>query len=429
MSYLLRACAAVALMLGACARDGDAAGSAPAASEAGIAGAPADASESSDADMPADAAPPDASGRNDPEPVIGDDYVRYDALWPSPRGVVRLGFDAPDDAVSFVVTLEPEATPRAIQLIEVRGPDGLLWSALEPGPHPFEPLARGNLNDFVPYSVMLPSAPELPLASGRYELALRVGSDDALTVRGDVVFKRAPADPAGALAIAVWFVEGAGIDAEGAASNARLAEGLSAFAEILAAAGVELTQTVFRDLTGQGAAALAGLDDDAETAELLARLAAEDEAASERALHFVFVASIEAGAGKTVRGKTTGLPGPPAHPELARRGAVIIAIDTLPVSARRIGEMLAHEAGHYLGLRHTSEFDGLRHDPLADTPECPAERSSVTSSDGTKLLSAEDCVDLDGANLLFYTPPQRALSQDEISEDQAFVLRRSPLLR
>jgi hypothetical protein len=108
---------------------------------------------------------------------------------------------------------------------------------------------------------------------------------------------------------------------------------------------------------------------------------------------------------------------------------VILAVDTLPVSGGRIGEMLAHESAHYLGLRHTSEFDGLRHDPLADTAECPAERSSQMSSDGTPVLSAEDCADLDGGNLLFYTPPQQLAAQDALSADQRFVLLRSPLVR
>jgi hypothetical protein len=434
MMRALLACALLAFALVACASD---AGDGRATTDGGRAGSPgSDGSQPRDATVEpdssaVDAAPPrDSATDGQPAPVLGDDYVRYDALQPSPRGVVRLVFDAPADAVSFVATVDPDPAPRAILLLELHGPLGLLWSAFEDGPHAFEPLVRGNLNELAPYTVMLPSAPELPLVPGRYELALRVGTDGELPVRADVVFKRAASEPAGGtLPIALWFVEGAGLDAAAAAAHMRLQDGLVALADILDPAGIEVTILAPRDLAGDGAAELAVLDDDAETAELLARLAAEDAAASERALHVVFVASIDAGDGKTVRGKTTGLPGPPAHPELARRGAVILALDTLPVSAGRIGEMLAHEAAHYLGLRHTSEFDGERHDPLLDTPECPAERSSQTSSDGTPVLSAEDCADLDGNNLLFYTPPLPALAQDQLSADQQFVLLQNPLVR
>ncbi len=436
MKRALRACAVAAFGLGL---PGCASGDEDRAPDSAVeAGSPVDASAARDAKMepdsaaPADAAPPRDSGTgNEPSmPVLGDGYVRYDALRPSPQGVVRLVFDAPADAVSFVATVDPGPGPRAILLLEVHGPTGLLWSAFEDGPHAFEPLVRGNLNELAPYTVMLPSAPELPLVPGRHELALRVGANGELPVRADVVFKRAATDPvAGALPVALWFVAGAGLDAAAAVHDMRLQDGLLAFADILAAARVEASILPPRDLEGDGAAELAVLNDDAETAALMAHLAAEDAGDGARALHVVFVASIDAGDGKTVRGKTTGLPGPPAHPELMRRGAVILALDTLPVSAGRIGEALAHEAAHYLGLRHTSEFDGLRHDPLMDTPECPAERSTQTSSDGTPVLSAADCADLDGSNLLFYTPPVQAVAQDELSVDQQFVLVRSPLVR
>ena len=35
---------------------------------------------------------------------------------------------------------------------------------------------------------------------------------------------------------------------------------------------------------------------------------------------------------------------------------------------------MAHEVGHWLGLRHTSERTGKTFDYIKDTPECPAHR-------------------------------------------------------
>src|SRR5690606_14238474 len=34
-----------------------------------------------------------------------------------------------------------------------------------------------------------------------------------------------------------------------------------------------------------------------------------------------------------------------------------------------------HEVGHFVGLEHTSEEDGVSFDPLADTPECRGRRT------------------------------------------------------
>jgi hypothetical protein len=134
--------------------------------------------------------------------------------------------------------------------------------------------------------------------------------------------------------------------------------------------------------------------------------------------------------GKSVLAKVSGVPAPPAHPALLRRGAVILPLAALPADAQRAGALLAHECAHYLGLRHTSEYDGLRHDPIADTPECLAERASRLGPDGQPLLSAEDCADHGGDNVLFYTPPRAGRPQQELlSAGQAYVLARSPLVR
>lgn len=377
----------------------------------------------------ADAGTPDGAAVPLPD-LLGADFVRFDSLAPDERGVVRFAFDVPVDAASFVVTVQALTGARSIELLEVAGPDGLLWSALHDGAFAFEPSLRENVNEFVPYVLSVPSSPESPaLAPGPHELLVRAGGSADRALAADVVFKRGSGEPAaGSLDVVLWFVEGAGIDAGAARENVRLQNALVRFGDIYAASGVEVAVAEYRDLAIGASAELAVLEGDAELADLLVRLAAES-VASDRAVHVVFVARIDAGPGKTVLGKATGLPAPPSHPELMRRGAVVLGYETLPSAASRIGEMLAHETGHLMGLRHTSEFDGLRHDSIADTPECPAERASQASSDGTLVLSAEDCADLDGRNLLFYTPPQLGGPQDELSAGQSFVLLHSPAVR
>lgn len=364
-----------------------------------------------------------AAGGAPLQPIAGVDFVRYPAPRPDADGLLALEFDTPPDATGFVLTADPDMDPRVIALESLRGPDGELWfEAAAAAPRRFEPALTASLSAPLPYTFMLPSSPAAPLVPGRYLVTLRAGGGRA-PLAVDVVFARERGESARALDVVLWFVPDAGLSAEQARGDARLAGALAELVDIYAVAGFELRALDYRDLPD--GAALAQLDGDGELAQLLQLL--RESGAPERALDLVFVERIASGPQKSVRGEVSGLPGPPAHPELARRGAVVIGLASLPGSARAAGELLAHESAHYLGLRHTSEFDGLRHDPIADTPECPSERASQTGGDGTPLLSASDCADLDGRNLLFYTPG--TFAQRELSDGQRFVLARNPLFR
>ena len=93
------------------------------------------------------------------------------------------------------------------------------------------------------------------------------------------------------------------------------------------------------------------------------------------------------------------------------------------------GNTMAHEAGHFFGLFHTTESPGANGgpgnvDPIPDTPECPASRDA----DGDGTVSAEECSDLDGGNLMFWVAPGpgSTVVQEAITPDQRFVFLRNP---
>ena len=79
-----------------------------------------------------------------------------------------------------------------------------------------------------------------------------------------------------------------------------------------------------------------------------------------------------------------------------------------------------HEAGHHLGLYHTSEDDGLFFDLLDDTPECRYEERD-TNGDG--LVDLIECDGLDADNFMFHDGDGTMMS-----DDQAWMVRRHPLL-
>lgn len=379
----------------------------------------------------ADAA--DAASGHDAGPITGDDYVDFGALHPSARGLVEVALEVPPDALSFVLSADPGDQPRDVALLELRGPSGeLLFDGAADGPQPFDPASRHNSARQLPYAWMLPSSPQWPLAPGRYRIALyvappRIGEPAPLALDAVFALGRA-ADAPRPLALVLWSVAGAALDATTAAADPQLNGALAVMAELYAQAGLTLAPASFRDLDDPAAPALAVLDGDVELAQLLALLAAQSDGA--RALDVVLVDELAPEPGKTVLAKVSGLPGPPAHPALLRRGAVILPLAALPANPQRAGALLAHECAHYLGLRHTSEYDGLRHDPIADTPECLPERASQLGPDGQPLLSAEDCADQGGDNVLFYTPPRGGGPRQELlSAGQAYVLARHPLVR
>ncbi|MCB9682404.1 MAG: hypothetical protein H6733_13135 [Alphaproteobacteria bacterium] len=126
-------------------------------------------------------------------------------------------------------------------------------------------------------------------------------------------------------------------------------------------------------------------------------------------------------------GLAGGLPGPlgattPASGVALNLGAHRDADYRLDV--RLLGETLAHELGHQLGLFHTTEANGRSFDVHDDTPTCDVD---LFDDDRDGTVSAEECVSRDGRNLMFWTAGDFA--QDALSPGQVDVLVRSPATR
>jgi hypothetical protein len=84
-------------------------------------------------------------------------------------------------------------------------------------------------------------------------------------------------------------------------------------------------------------------------------------------------------------------------------------------SGYRLGLVVAHEIGHFLGLYHTTEANGRWFDPLDDTPRC-----SIESSDWAR----HQCPDR--TNLMW---PIAGTDTSRLTRDQGWVLSNHPLAR
>lgn len=94
-----------------------------------------------------------------------------------------------------------------------------------------------------------------------------------------------------------------------------------------------------------------------------------------------------------------------------------------------LGETLAHEMGHWLGLYHPSESDGITFDPLSSTPECPISQDSTENGgDGNGKVSPSECADFGGDNLMFWLGDPNIV-QETLSEGQKHIIINSPILK
>ncbi len=141
-------------------------------------------------------------------------------------------------------------------------------------------------------------------------------------------------------------------------------------------------------------------------------------------LRFYVIADFKGEAGTL--GIAAGIPGALGVPDTAGSG-VVVAVDghklqdgTLDVNT--LGETMAHEAGHLMGLFHTTEATGDSFDVVDDTPECDA-RTHDKDRDGA--VYAEECTDADGKNFMFWVSGE--FRQTELTPGQADVLNRSPV--
>jgi hypothetical protein len=356
----------------------------------------------------------------------GSDFVAFTGLAVPADGVLDVTFDVPPEARAFVLSAQ-SPLPGYSELMGLVGPDGtILFDAAAPDRSSYRPALPYNLERAFPLAVLYPGAPGAVLAPGRYLARLGFVPDTApsgpLTVDVDLVWQRTPAPQR--VAATVWLARGARWDAATLLEEPSFQEAFTLLRALFTSAGITLDPLETRDL-GLPEADLATVDGD--SAQGLDALLSALESEPAGGLDFILVDRIEA-VGKTVRGKTTGIPGPPAHPELTRRGAVVLALEALPGEPQRIAEAFAHEAAHYLGLRHTTEMDGSDVDSLPDTPECPAELASYVSASGARLLSAEDCQAYDGTNLLFPMPPISG-EQQSLTAQQVELLKRHALVR
>jgi len=259
----------------------------------------------------------------------------------------------------------------------------------------------------------------LSLSTGTYKFQL--ASQENIQAEVTALIKYAKKPPTqGTLNINFHFVGVTGINAASAPTDASFQQVVSHCKKVFSAAGIQLGQLSYFDITDP---ALAVIDTFAQKGSELGRLFALSRQHSNKAANVFFVREIKSTRGITILGFSGGIPGPGAMHGTPSSGIAATA-EGFQQSPSRLAKVITHELAHFLGLYHTSERNGLAHDPLSDTPQCPATRDA----NGDGIVDGQECDGFGTRNLMFWIAAPNYV-QISLTPHQRFVLLRNSLIQ
>lgn len=260
----------------------------------------------------------------------------------------------------------------------------------------------------VALTVLMPSGGDV--AAGDYSAELLTDGPGAVD---RIVLERAATGRV--LDLDLYFVAGRLTGSVDAPINPELRRALEAFRTVYAGMGIAVAEVRTHELVGALARRYASLEMDVdgrlpETDTLFALTAG----ARSPSVAWFFVRDAEG-----VLGLSGGVPGAQCMPGTAASG-VVISGDLLG-SGVPLESVLIHETAHFLGLFHTSEFDGSVLDPFADTPSCGPDRDA----DGNGYLLPDECIGAGADNVMFWAGTDARV----LSASQRRLVARALLLR
>ncbi len=350
------------------------------------------------------------------------------------RATHAIDFTIPEGAESALFV--PLATLGTVELLAIDTPTTRLDVTLDYRHHNIrvESLQSGPLEaDFAVYGnytfdwpIMLPYAPTFrdQVTPGAYVAHV---SASAFADPCHYVVTQEASD-SGAVSLNLYFVGLTELDAASAPDDPDLTAVLERVDELLTKANVSLGTVRYFDLQDELAERYAVIRDAADLQTLTAQgVGQRGGLEANMSVDVFFVRSVNTGGAVGLSG---GLPGAPGLHGNPMNGLVFGTAD-LGFDNDYVAHIMAHELGHYLGLRHTTEVvRGLGTDveatfevfldtvdPLDDTVACD-----------DPLTQGYDCPDAE--NLMFPAAPAPGSQVDAVlSEQQGQVLRWNPLVR
>ena len=357
---------------------------------------------------------------NDNVTPTGDDP----AFWGTKNGIGSVFFDS---ASPWAGTMTVPNTTHMLQYVQDHGgvPAGT-WSIV--------------VNDYVEECRVLGPA---KCVVGNGTLTYPPGKYDV-----KVLLKPGAVPAAGAVDVNFYLVttQLTAATASASASVARMRQTLGTY---LARAGVTLGAVNYVDMPSEVKARYAaGVDvDDSLPCGDVATVLRMSNAENAMSLFLVNSLVSNQGGAFTYVGIDGTIPGPSSVGGTVASGALVSvanlgsgaatacggAVNLSGCGADRTAYIAAHETGHFLGLYHVTESDGVSFDPVQDTPTCKLSLCAPTStevvnSNCTKFPADPASPCGGGENLMFWLFDS-AYSTGTLSTQQSSIMRANPLVR
>jgi hypothetical protein len=280
------------------------------------------------------------------------------------------------------------------------------------------------------------------------------GTADTYDLR--VYLKPGIAPATGTVDFAFYFVGGP-IPFSQAPTNANFQRMLSSLAQIYAGAGICIGKITLYEMpswvqTDPNFFPTINADDDSPCGPL-SRLFTLSQPGNQINIFLVNGFKNAAGSPIAVVGVDGTIPGPSSIGGTVSSGAAANAADLIDTaqcgtafSPRLCGPdsvayIIAHEAGHFLGLYHTTEQTGDSFDPISDTRTCActacapagAARNACGAASSPTMMFNRNCVSTTssqcggGDNLMFWFLDVE--SRGKVSPQQGQVMRANPMIR
>ena len=335
----------------------------------------------------------------------------------------ELSLDVPADAVGFSI-LASGSGEDAMIIGEMHDPTGRQVYDFQ---DPFGSAVR-FFPDADQITQLVPSSPRTAVKAGRYTFRL-IKDGGAATITVDALIKIVTGEPQeGTLDLNFFFANVPGLSAESAPGDSDFQVAIAEMRGLYAGRGVQIGDISYCNLSSADRDRFSVIDSVDGPGSELSRMFATSVSAADLgcnggpAMNFFFVQEIVGGqAGYIILGIAGGIPGPGTVHGTSHSGVAVTTVD-FRADPRELGQVMAHEGGHYLGLFHTTEAEGTAFDPLPDTPECGNELDA--NADG--LVDVEECLGHGTANLMFWAAGG---ADKAVSTDQGFILLRNPALR
>ncbi len=243
---------------------------------------------------------------------------------------------------------------------------------------------------------------------GSYEL-------DVQTNASEVCFYVIPSQvPGTVLDINFYLVGVPGVSASGAEGNRDIQSMISTVRSLYSKAGVSLGTIRFLEVSSADERRFSNIRDFNDVFELVTRSKNPGSSANELLSVNVFlIEEFNIPQAPGLLGVSLGLPGVQGVHGSVGTGLIFTSIN-LKASPASLGQTMAHEIGHFLGLRHTTEHGGDSHDPISDTDRCSDPERGSRCPDATNFM---------------FPFSLGNVTQEQVTDGQSFVIRRSGLVK